>query len=506
MWRGVLLVRPGVWLCLLGSALALVAFFVPYFGPPPGSLWDIMLLYWTGPEEELARLIWLSVPLGVFLLLLMGMMGLAFLAFWPRPLKWAVPRWYRRCTILVLVYYMVITLVSFLVYWLAGLLGGDFLQISIGGWLLPLGLLLALIGSILVPARQPSERVPVHLMRQVFQRSPGRLIMIVVVVLLFACSLLVAFQPQGEFSLLQSSIVLSGISMVSPSEGWAVGDYTDQQGHRQGRIYHYKAGVWKRDTLPPGSGVFTRVWMLSPQEGWAVGFLDLQERSEGQIYHYQDGVWQQYMLVPETSGLFGIQLLSPNEGWAVGGEGTILHYHQGSWTSILSPTSQDLFNILMLSPQEGWAVGFDTILHYQDGLWQEATDPFPRDALESISMISPTQGWIVGLRGATLQYVNGQWVQVPSDTSAARFGALSGVAMVSASEAWAVGDGAIFHYQDGVWKTAVKLTNISLGAIAMVSAEESWAVGSTDAPGQTGIIMHYSQGKWEQVKVPDLTS
>ena len=485
MWRGVLLVRPGAWFCLMGSVLALVAFFLPFYKSlpgsslPPASLGDCLTscvaldrLF----QESNTGFGVVALSAWALLLLLFSIMVLAVLALFLRSSRWNVAAIYLRLTILTLIGYLLVALWTLFSTWIGIYIASTAAEnpdqetlslIGIGSLLIPVGLLLAFWGGMLLdrPAaeRQRHERRAEGLRRRWFPRTPRWLYEILVVLaLLLVVTLISIYLPLGGVQRsIPDDVSLSGLSMVSATEGWAVGEQTDQRGTRQGLIYHYQAGVWKRDTVPSGSGVFTRVWMLSPQEGWAVGFLDLQDRSEGQIYHYQDGVWEQYMFVPETRGLFGIQLLSPDEGWAVGGEGTILHYHQGSWTSVLSPTSQDLFNILMLSPQEGWAVGFDTILHYQDGLWQEATDPFPRDALESISMISPTQGWIVGLRGATLQYVNGQWVQVPSDTSAASYGALSGVVMVSASEAWAVGDGAIFHYQDGVWKTAVKLTNIS---------------------------------------------
>lgn len=39
------LARPGAWLCLLGSALALAGFFLPYFGAQPVSLWESILLF-----------------------------------------------------------------------------------------------------------------------------------------------------------------------------------------------------------------------------------------------------------------------------------------------------------------------------------------------------------------------------------------------------------------------------------------------------------------------------
>ena len=324
--------------------------------------------------------------------------------------------------------------------------------------------------------------------------------------LLFFCvgTALSIFSALGPERLSPSN-TLSSISMVSATEGWAVGQYTDDEGNRQGRMYHYQAGVWKRQAVPAGSG-FTSIWMVSAHDGWAVGSAALNEGSAGQIYHYQDGVWEQYALFGDTSTLFNIWMISPTEGWAVGGQGLILHYQASAWTPVNSPTTDDLVSVSFVSPTEGWAVGFDTILHYQNGVWSEAADPMPRDELESVRMILPTVGWIVGLKGATLQYTDGQWVQVSSDTSAAQFGALFGLALVSASEGWAVGDGAIFHYLDGSWQTALKLgAQVTLTSIVMLSAEEGWAVGYSETSAETAVLMHYSQGTWKQEQVSALS-
>lgn len=528
MWRIAPLIRPGAWFCLLGSVLALVAFFLPFYNSLPGSslpsaslgdcLTSCVLLDRLFQESNTGFGV-VALSAWALFLLLLSIMVLAVLALFLRSSRWNIAAIYLRLTILTLVGYLLVALWTLFYTWVGIYIASTAAEnpdqetlslIGIGSLLIPVGLLLAFWGGVLLrrspTERQGHERRAEGLRRRWFPRTPRWLYEILVVLaLLLVVTLISIYLPLGEVQRsVPDDVSLSSLSMVSATEGWVVGQRVDQRGTRNGLIYHYQDGVWKRDTLPSGSGSFTRVWMLSSQEGWAVGFLDLQDRSEGQIYHYQDGVWEQYMLVPETNALFGIQLLSPDEGWAVGAQGIILHYQQGSWTPVLSPTSQDLFGIFMLSPQEGWAVGFDTILHFHNGLWQEVADPFPRDALESISMVSPIQGWIVGLRGATLQYIDGQWEQVPSDTSAASYGALWGVAMVSASEGWAVGNGAIFHYLGGAWKTAVSLSNVSLSAIEMVSAQEGWAVGSTEAPGQSGIIMHYSQGTWVQVKVPDL--
>src|SRR5215469_8642620 len=66
--------------------------------------------------------------------------------------------------------------------------------------------------------------------------------------------------------------------------------------------------------------------------------------------------------------------------------------------------------------------------------WPESPSPTTQN-LHSIAMVSATNGWAVGDYGTILHYTGSQWTQVNSPT----FNDLYSVAMVSASEGWAVG-------------------------------------------------------------------
>jgi hypothetical protein len=60
------------------------------------------------------------------------------------------------------------------------------------------------------------------------------------------------------------------------------------------------------------------VSMLSGSDGWAVG-------AQGTILHYTGGQWQE-VSSPTTNTLLSIAMVSATLGWAVGENGTILHY------------------------------------------------------------------------------------------------------------------------------------------------------------------------------------
>ena len=79
--------------------------------------------------------------------------------------------------------------------------------------------------------------------------------------------------------------------------------------------------------------------------------------------------------------------------------------------------------------------------------WQVSPSP-TSNSLHSVAMVSASDGWAVGGCGTILHYTGSQWAQVNSPTCSD----LYSVAMVSASDGWAVGDsGTILHYTGGQW-------------------------------------------------------
>jgi hypothetical protein len=151
----------------VGSILALVAFFQPYWNPPsgsiipPGSLWDYVVLMVFQHHYLGASLV--AVSAGLLLLLLLGMVVLAFLALFLRSSRWQVRTHFLRLTTLTLIFYLFAALSDLFSYWFLGTLSaypGDdsnketLSLINIGAWLIPLGLLLALIGDVLLKRRE----------------------------------------------------------------------------------------------------------------------------------------------------------------------------------------------------------------------------------------------------------------------------------------------------------------------------------------------------------------
>ena len=154
--------------------------------------------------------------------------------------------------------------------------------------------------------------------------------------------------------------MLRGLSVLPDGEAWAVGS--------GGLILHEQDNVWTQQKSPT-SNELSNVAMLSPAEGWAVG--------DQSILHYHQGVWTQ---VPTTYHLLtAITMISPEEGWIVGGDSLILHYTQGIWTKIPAPPA-DYFSTVVMQPGEpmsGWIAGpgdtstrsMPMLLHLSQGIW-----------------------------------------------------------------------------------------------------------------------------------------
>src|SRR5262245_61325038 len=82
-----------------------------------------------------------------------------------------------------------------------------------------------------------------------------------------------------------------------------------------------------------------------------------------------------------------------------------------------------------------------------------------------------------------------------------------GVAMVSASDGWAIAaptasSSALAHYTGGRWMlSGDTYTGVSLTDIAMDAHNDGWAVGAyADQTG--GVVLHYSSGRWDVVRTP----
>ncbi|HRY97850.1 MAG TPA: hypothetical protein P5550_02225 [Bacteroidales bacterium] len=196
---------------------------------------------------------------------------------------------------------------------------------------------------------------------------------------------------------------LIDIDMVSPSSGWAAGNYYATEGTWRGGtaglILRFDGTSWKSVALPPVEGHWwlRSLCFLSENEGWAVG----SDGEQGLILHFAQGKWSREIL-PEIAqkewDLYGIYMLSGGEGWAVGGAGQkgaiLLQRTGGHWILADLPDLLNKHTLVCVngsSATDVWAGGFregefgkvmmtgqpwgSFLLHYDGKAWSEAEFP-----------------------------------------------------------------------------------------------------------------------------------
>lgn len=230
-----------------------------------------------------------------------------------------------------------------------------------------------------------------------------------------------------------------GMSVLSPNEIWTVGS---SEFHPT-VVYRFQNGQW--ENLPSErlrEYELREVSMVSPTEGWAVG----RHYTRSAILHYVDGDWLR-VGDEEWDDYNTIQMLSDTDGW-IGGR-YLLHYNGEEWTVAYKPEYTGIVDLQMLSSDVGWAITCETALHYTNGTWTEKNLP-NKSCLSGISMLSDEEGWAstgdpYG-SGEIFHYKNGEWTLETTTRNPLR-----GLQMISPSEGFAVGGDIILKYENGTW-------------------------------------------------------
>ena len=342
---------------------------------------------------------------------------------------------------------------------------------------------------------------------------------------------------------------LYGVSASSASAAWAVGyrcvpDCTASSEVLQTLVLRWNGSVWTAVTSPnPGSTerLLSGVSTVSPSSAWAVGqYRTTSGGNKTLVLNWNGSRWAQTPSpspeVVDGSFLSGVAAVSPSDAWAVGwvygvgGENSntlILHWNGSSWTRVASPNPVHLgFNVLSAvsarTASDAWAVGsIDSgtlILHWNGSGWTRVTSPGATsgDVLNGVSALSASDVWAVGGTGARtlmLRWNGTSWSLVPSP-SPGRGGDLNAVSAVSSSDAWAVGcylaspgsnewKPLVLHWNGTAWAQVASpnpggSAGTCLTGISALSSSDAWAVGSTDPFGSDTktVILHWNGTSW----------
>lgn len=337
--------------------------------------------------------------------------------------------------------------------------------------------------------------------------------------------------------------ILADVAVVSANDIWAVGSYHDTSATEQTLIEHWNGSTWSIVSSPNiGAGDFlVKVAATSTNDVWAVGGYDknanggLQEQTL--IEHWDGSTWS--IVSSPNAGtksnddLQGVTAISPANVWTVGFSYTkgifstlIEHWNGKAWHIVSSPNMGTLYSFLegvaAVSANDVWAVGyygkamsgtFDQTLveHWNGSTWSIVSSPnigSGNNDLLKVAVVSANDAWAVGdftdtsgTQTLTEHWDGSTWSVVSSPHT----GTLSGIAVVSASDIWAVGNDntsvtttqTLTEHWDGSAWSVVSSPNVRfrtyLERVAVVSANDIWAVGYTGIPGNSKtVIEHYS--------------
>jgi hypothetical protein len=231
-----------------------------------------------------------------------------------------------------------------------------------------------------------------------------------------------------------SNMKLESVSMISETEGWAVG--------AAGVTLHWDGQLWRLVPTPTYHGFLYGVHALAPDQVWAVG--SLWEAPYGSLIWRYDGHEWLDVPVTTTERLNAVQMLSLTDGWAVGNAGTILRWDGDEWREVPSPDNYHYRALYMLDSNNGWAVGYSygggNIVRWDGESWQtvEAGNPPP---LYGIHMSTADEGWAAGADGTLLHWDGNEWTPAPLPIRRH----IHGVSFVEGA-GWAVGAGPILGY------------------------------------------------------------
>lgn len=380
----------------------------------------------------------------------------------------------------------------------------------------------------------------------VARRRPAVLSVAVAVAVLGGILLAPAAGATSAVAACTAPAEFTSVAAVSSSDAWAVGNcWNGSTPH--GLIEHWNGRRWGAEAAPsPGVGVaFSGITAVSASYAWAVGGSAIERWNGRKWALVRDPV--------EDVSLHAVWALATSDAWAVGylastasrAQTVILHWNGKRWARAASPDpggvtgTSYLYGVGGNSADSAWAVGYyssstataadSLILHWNGRAWAHVPSPNPAGSVETplsaVAAVSDSDAWAVGAaivhsvtESVTLQWNGKHWRQVVSpNPGGSRGTALSAVAAVSRSSAWAVGNYGvglltatltlIVRWNGRRWQQVASpspggdtSTNL-LEGIAATRGGPAWAVGCyTKSASNCGTLaVRYTKSRWQRV-------
>lgn len=278
---------------------------------------------------------------------------------------------------------------------------------------------------------------------------------------------------------------------------------------------------WSNDLL-----ALNRMVVLSKTEMWAIG-------QKGTIIHdYPRSFWdaKPYDYPGEfnisVGELSAIDFISPNDGWLISFWGEIFHWDGQKWTTVVSyniQTIRYLYDIKFASSNLGWMIGCDIkgdsyspmIRQWNGILWEDISfseKDYYGYCLSAIDVVSASDAWIIGedrgdylgtggLKGGPivlLHWDGTEWEKISTPDSmqgavSTRWGDISAT---GSSDVWIINndEGIIAHWNGSTWE----FTKLSFGFYESLSGAypSILALSSDDVWVGGRALYHWDGNEW----------
>jgi len=316
----------------------------------------------------------------------------------------------------------------------------------------------------------------------------------------------------------------------------------------------------------PFSNQLNAVGARTGTDAWAVGNFIGPNDDDGQVMlteHWNGRAWSQ-VATPNVfrfdEKLLAVSPAAANDVWAVGStnktgfahtDPITAHYDGASWTIVPTPvttggTKSILFGVANLGGGNAWAVGRSAanralVEHWNGSAWTIVPTPdpvapagmtFSGSSLTGVSVRAANDIWAVGSFAAakgttsngftlTMHWNGSAWKVFPSPNPATPSPingvgqTLNGVAEISPTDAWAVGntidtvsgsfqpDRPIALHWNGTSWSVTTIPNLGGGGLlASVSASSSTSVWAAGPAGGTTSVLHWNGTSWTPETTP----
>jgi hypothetical protein len=252
---------------------------------------------------------------------------------------------------------------------------------------------------------------------------------------------------------------LFGTAAIAANDIWSVGDVLSSSGSSTTTLAeHFNGTSWSVVPTPslPTGGFLEGVAAVAGNDVWAVGGAGSLPPFQTLFEHWDGKSWSVISSPPLSNGGFlnGVTAVSTNDVWAVGvinnsSDSLVEHWDGKHWSQFSSPAFTGAGGLQGTSADgssDVWAVGGRAVLHWNGATWSSVSAP-PSVGLVGVTALSPTNAWAVGSQRTSSKTVRAQvehwdgtsWGIFLNPDPGTSFSTLNGIAAISASDIWAVG-------------------------------------------------------------------